>query len=580
MNAGARRGFATVAALGLATWMCGGYAFGVWPQIFPLEHILHLSGRLENDWYTAHAAPHWLFDHALALLPEAWLAPVAATLWLAELALFWIAFRALGADLGLGEPAILAAGLIGARTAFAGFGSTALLMPCLYPSALAAVGWLWAVRESLGGRARSAGIATGLALLVHPQVGALAVITTGAVLLRTTRPAAAAGAVGLALLVGAISLVRLVVDLGRGNAIPPARQFDLLARLRLPHHFVYAAFPPAEYAAVACWAALLVVALARLRRASPASSALAGWPVLIATLAALCATGAAASASGWPLAWVEIQTARASAWIPLLGLIAAAAAIAGRSAARPPARGATLLLFATPLAAELLGRPLHPLLAATGLGALPRHALQAVVLLALVAFGWRRSASAVTAAAAPTASPGPGPARRARWSYAAAAAALAAIGFVAAGWRGPPRAAIEPDWAAIATASRQASAPRDVFLVPPDQDAFRYLSHRPIVVDFGEMCHDDLEGWRQRLVDVTGAAWALEPLPLRPNPTRVAWLAAAYDSAVFRSRAVADRYGVRYVVTRRAIAPAPRWLEPVTANATYALYRVRPRSVE
>ena len=577
MSGGARRGFVIVAALGLATWMCGGYAFGVWPQIFPLEHILHLSGRLENDWYTAHAAPHWLFDHALALLPEAWLAPVAAVLWLAALALFWAGFRALGADLGLGEPAILAAGLIGARTAFAGLGSTALLMPCLYPSALAAVGWLWALRESLAGRARRAGIATGLTLLVHPQMGALAVITTGGVLLRTTRPAAAARAVALALLVGAISLLRLVVDLGRGNAIPPARQFDLLARLRLPHHFVYAAFPPAEYAAVACWAALLVVALARLRRAAPASPALAGWPMLIATLAALCATGAAASAAGWPLAWVEVQTARASAWIPLLGLIAAAAAIAGGSAARRPARGATLLLFATPLAAELLGRPLHPLLAAVGLGALPRHALQAIVLLGLVGWGWRRG----TEPAAPAAeAPGAPPLARPPWTYAAAVAALAALSFVAAGWRGPPRAAIEPDWAAIAAASRGVSAPRDVFLIPPDQDAFRYLSHRPIVVDFGEMCHDDLEGWRQRLVDVTGAAWALGPLPLRPNSTRVAWLAAAYDSTVFRSRAVADRYGVRYVVARRAVAPAPRWLEPVTSNATYALYRVRPRSVE
>jgi len=191
--------------------------------------------------------------------------------------------------------------------------------------------------------------------------------------------------------------------------------------------------------------------------------------------------------------------------------------------------------------------------------------------------GWRRG----TEPAAPAAeAPGAPPLARPPWTYAAAVAALAALSFVAAGWRGPPRAAIEPDWAAIAAASRGVSAPRDVFLIPPDQDAFRYLSHRPIVVDFGEMCHDDLEGWRQRLVDVTGAAWALGPLPLRPNSTRVAWLAAAYDSTVFRSRAVADRYGVRYVVARRAVAPAPRWLEPVTSNATYALYRVRPRSVE
>ena len=57
------------------------------------------------------------------------------------------------------------------------------------------------------------------------------------------------------------------------------------------------------------------------------------------------------------------------------------------------------------------------------------------------------------------------------------------------------------------------------------------------------------------------------------NAQRERALGRAYDLYLPRARAVARRYGARFVVARRA-APAPAWATPVTANATYELYRV------
>src|SRR5260370_30905929 len=96
-------------------------------------------------------------------------------------------------------------------------------------------------------------------------------------------------------------------------------------------------------------------------------------------LALLVMAGAAASSLGRPLALVELQTARVSAWVPLLGVLAAAAALTrGR-----PATGA-LALFAVPVLAGLLAPLVRPALARAGFAALPWHAVQAPVLIPLM----------------------------------------------------------------------------------------------------------------------------------------------------------------------------------------------------
>jgi hypothetical protein len=567
-----------VAVLTLATWLTGGYSFGEWPQLFPLEHILRLNGTLQGDWYTSHAAPHWVFDHALALLPVGWLGPAFALLWVAGLALFWSAFAALAGDLGVPEAGIVAAGLIGVRTSFAGFGLVTLLTTSLYPSSLACAAWLFALREALRGRALAAAGWTGAVLLIHPQAGVLALLTTVPVVARLAGPGRALRYAAVALLSGGFALARLVADLALNEPLSASERFDLLARVRLPHHLLYRAFRPEDYAAVALWALALAMALPRLRAAgAPIAERIAGWNVLLGAFALLVMAGAAASSLGRPLALVELQTARVSAWVPLLGVLAAAAALTcGR-----PATGA-LALFAVPVLAGLLAPLVRPALARAGFAALPWHALQAPVLIALMIAApaarapgpwwmlWRRRpASAV-------------PASGLRGVRAiGAAVALVALALPATGWRGVPRMHGGADWRAIAAEAGRRSQPTDIVLTPPDLDGFSFFSHRPIVVNFGEVAHDDLAGWRERMEAVTGNAGLLSPDLGIGAEARSARIASAYDSTVGHAPELVRRYGVKFVVARRAALPdAPVWADPVATNATYVLLKVRREILE
>ena len=569
---------AVVGTLTLATWLIGGYSFGEWPQLFPLEHILKLNGTLQGDWYTAHAAPHWVFDHALALLPAAALAPAFALLWVAGVALFWSAFAALACDLGVPEAGIVAAGLIGVRTSFTGFGETSLLMSSLYPSSLACAAWLFALRYALGGQALPAGLWTGAALLIHPQAGLLALLTTAPVVARLAGPGRALRYLGVALVTGGLALARLIADLRLHEPLSALERFDLLARVRLPHHLLYRAFPAQEYAAVALWALALGVALARLRSASAELAArLSGWNVLLGSFALVCLAGAIASSLGRPLALVELQTARLSAWIPLLGVLAAAAALTqGR-----PVSG-TLALFAVPVFAGLLAPLVRSPLARTGIGALPWHALQAPVLIALMLATPTTRASRpwwmFWRARAPSAVPVTG---RYGWRAIGAAVVLVALAFPATGWRGVPRMHGAGDWRAIAAETRRHSQPTDIVLTPPDLDGFSFYSHRPIVVNFGEVAHDDLAGWRDRMDAVTGQAGLLSPDLDLGAEGRSARIASAYDSTVARAPGLIRRYGVKFVVARRAaLAGPPVWADPVAANPTYVLLKVRSEVLE
>ncbi len=575
MRAGGRAaGLAVVGTLTLATWLQGGYTFATWPQLFTLEHILKLNGTLQGDWFTSHAAPHWVFEHALALLPAAWLEPACALLWGAGVALFWSAFAALAADLGVPAAGILAAGLIGVRTMFTGFGLTMLLLPVLYPNTLACAAWAWALREGFAGRATRAGVWTGLTLLIHPLVGVLALVTIAPVVLRGAGFGPALRYAAAALVTGGFALARLIADFGLRERLSSLERFDVLARVRLPHHLIYRAFRPDEYATVALWALALGVARSRLRASRlGGATRLEGWDVLLGAFALLCLAGAVASSLGWPLALVELQTARTSAWIPLLGVLAAAAALTrGR-----PATG-TLALFAVPAIAGVLRPLVGGALGRAGLGALAWQALEAPALIALMLatptapalrrrwIFWR----ARRASAPPTGS--------GRWSArdVVAAAALVALGFVASGWRGVPRPRFDADWRAIAGETLRVSEPTDVVLAPPDLDGFSFFSHRPIVVNFGDIPRDDLAGWRERMEAVTGNSGALSPDLTIGAEARSARIASAYDATVGSAPGLVKRYGVKFVVARRAALPDPPvWAEPVAANATYVLLRVR-----
>jgi hypothetical protein len=216
---------------------------------------------------------------------------------------------------------------------------------------------------------------------------------------------------------------------------------------------------------------------------------------------------------------------------------------------------------------EALWPPVRGLLASSGLGAVPSHALQAPVLIALMLTVSRWPAVAWSAA----------PARRlAAWG----GTLLIPLGFLASSWRWPQRHGIDPDWREIAERARRISGERDLFVTPPDLEGFRFYSHRAIVVDFDNVPPDGLAGWRERLVALTGDPGALAPDFPGTLADRARSLATAYDRAVPRSPEPLRRYGAAFVVAR-APAPAtpaaapPAWLEQVDANRRFVLYRVR-----
>jgi hypothetical protein len=541
-----------IGVLGLLTWLLGGYQFGLWPQLFPLEHILYLEGGLPGDWYASHSAPHWVFDHALALLPASWLAPAFIALWIVGILLLWIGFACFALDLGLDPLSMLAAGVIGLRTAFAGLGSTSLIRPYLYPSSLACVSWLFAMRGALAARPVATGLLLGLTLILHPQVGLLALPIVLAVLFRVAGTRAAAFAVLTALVSGGWSLARLVHDLVWHEHISPLERFELITVVRLPHHLLYAAFHPWEYVMVGLWSLVLVASLARLRPAP------AGWGAWALAIGMVCALGAAASYRGGPTSLVELQTARASDWIPFIAVLLAAAALVRR---RPFA--GTVVLLAIPAVASLLWIPLRPALTAGPMAGAPSQVLLAPLLLV---------ALAVIGGHAPD-----GVARRVAW---VPALFLVLAGVAVSGWRRPPRTGVEPAWHEIARSATRLSRPADVFLTPPDLDGFRFYSHRPIVVDFGNFAYNDLLAWRDRMIAVTGDSAVLSARPGLDVATRIELLAREYDAHVWQAQNVVRRFDARFVVVRRdRSGRAPAWARILSESGPYALYAVRADSL-
>jgi hypothetical protein len=556
---------ANIASLTFVTYLFGGYQFGTWPQLFPLEHIEHLAGRLPGDWYTSHAAPHWCFDHVAALIPDAWLSTAFAIGWVLATGLFWWGFAQLAADLGAPELAIFGAGVIGARTFFAGFGATSLLTPYFYPSQIAIAVWMLGLRTGLRGRAWPAGALAGVTMLVHPQVGLLATLSLGVVLLCTAPRRIPAFAV-TALLVGGFALVRLIRDLGLAQPIAASQRFAVLALVRLPHHLVYGMFPRSEFVAVLAWLAVLVIALGAAR----GGWRRAAWWAFVALGAALCAAGAWASWRGAPLALVEIQTARMSAWVPLLAVIAAAASLSARGAV------GTLALLATPILGEALWVGIRGAMSGLGIDGIPGTTAQAPILAALIplaALAPRFVARGIERRQA--AARGDETHRNRPWWPWVATPLLVAAGFLVSGWRRVPVHRMDPAWVEIARAARDRSRPGELFLTPPDLDGFRFYSRRPIVCDFGNIAHDDLRGWVERMIAVTGDSTVMAPVPRLEVPIRSAHIAAAYDRNLPSAATTIRRYGVAFVVARATPGLAAEWAIPVVSNSKYVVYRIR-----
>jgi hypothetical protein len=112
-----------------------------------------------------------------------------------------------------------------------------------------------------------------------------------------------------------------------------------------------------------------------------------------------------------------------------------------------------------------------------------------------------------------------------------------------------------------------------VFIVPPNEQLFRYHAQRAIVMNFKNVpqLSSEMSQWRTRLEDVLD-----EPLSKLPRRFDLAHAAIAdrYDSlSAQHLTAVAAKYGARYVITTRPLAAHQAAFE----NNAYHLYDLGPK---
>lgn len=550
--------------LSFVSYTVTGYQYQVWPQFF-LEYLQRYSGKLRDDWATSYPDTHWAFTHLLALVPSSALSGVVFGLWASGLIGLWLAFASLCRALDVTWPGVVGAGLLAAATGFAGLGLSQPVTGFLYPINLAFALSIAALAALFHGRSTLAGAFLGLAALVHPQVGALVapVIILGAAYFFGLRRWRRLVALLVAFVIpAAFSFYMVLTQQALGSNLSSHQQYELIAIVRAPWHFLYRAFTTAEYAEVLSWAGVLAVALLLLR----ARRHRGGLAVVFGACVGICALGALASQVGWPLFLVQIQTAHLSSLVVLLGIVVAAATLSQFVGVWT---GPTLTLVAllTPLlrdgllAFHHLPRPIAGLVNTSSI-----EAWAVLVLILGLAWVTGKGSAIAPASVAP---------RVVRFAFACtlAVTAVSLIGPYQAA-RAQTRSQVERDWIAIGERAKQVSNPTDQVLVPPDQDLFSLFSDRPVVVTFGSFQFGaGISQWVQRMIYVTGNPRVLDPSLTTNVMDRVRLIVSSYDRTVAHSSAPICRYDVKLVVVDSSVAPPP-WLSLVEKTQTYALYRV------
>ena len=534
---------ASAALLALATYAYAGYAYGVWPQPGLLEYVLRLNGSLQGDWMMSLTPPHWAIANLLGLGPVDALDEEVLFLWIAGLLVFWLGAGALATRLGVSFLGMLGAGCILIPTSLSALGSSQALNVYLYPIGLAFAIGVGGLALVVLQRPGAAGLAMGVATAVHPNLGGLLMLAVlpGVVAGDTSRTRRIGRYLGGFGLVAVVPLAVLAGKLDRGD-VSAREQYDLAVRVRNPHHQLYETFPATEYRQTTLWLIVLGISLYVVRRQRTARQiALVG-----AAAVAIAGVGAVASMVGGPKTLVMAQTARITPLIVLLASISAAAALTTlQRHLAAPLLFTVFVIAALPSVRRQLGVSSTEalfLLVALGTSALARD------------LGGRRF---VRVAQVLTLS-----------------SAVAVIAVLDARDPSPGTlSAHDRAWRSVAKAATAASGPEDLFLVPPDQDGFRFYSHRPIVIDFGSFPFGrGIREWSDRMIAVTGTRRIVDP-DLGDALERVAFMAESYDAALRRSPAAVCRYGVTYVVGRGSRAPP--WLRAVYRNAVFSLYRVR-----
>ena len=320
----------TALAVPLAYTLRFGHGFGYSDQDEFLPWLLARTqpGALAQDWFVSSQQAAFNVRSGFVTLLEipsglfGIEAVVESFYVVAALALILAVFH-LVRNLGAGNLAASVGTLIAvALTPRWTLGGNAAASSMLVPSLAAWAVCLWAVVLCLKRRYVAAGVLIGLAawiqILVAAQVGAILLVALFFTGPDTRREVFHFVAPALLLALPAVGLL-----LAAGTGLP-AESFDILARIRAPHHYLPSAFPTGDYVQFALLSLLGGWALRQTRLSrKAATNRLIGW--MLAGVGAACVLGFVA----WLLDWrfiLSLQPFKATVLGQLL-LTAALAAL-------------------------------------------------------------------------------------------------------------------------------------------------------------------------------------------------------------------------------------------------------------
>ena len=261
----------------------------------------HLVGDAFVDSQTAAGQPRFYFAYVMARLSELSSLPLAVhgsmVFWQAVLAsgVVVAAFGVPGMRLsGALIAAFLATTSMGIRLGGAGYLSVETFVPANPAVALS----VWALALMARGRLALGAIFGGLAAVFHPLIGLesalLGVGAAGLVFLHARHRPLGRHIMhgGMALfLLGTVFAVFWIIprSVQSSVAMSDAQFFDILVRLRAPHHYLALTFPPTEWVAAIVFVLATGATLMALWRKTAGAPAVAFWSFLTGLVVLACA---------------------------------------------------------------------------------------------------------------------------------------------------------------------------------------------------------------------------------------------------------------------------------------------------
>jgi hypothetical protein len=407
--------------------------------------------------------------------------------------------------------------------------------------------WLENVRRS-GGMGNSTPLPVSSSRERHGQAGTLA---------HATRPSIAGAILPFALIL-LFALPNLIpaarLTLARIPKMPLKEFVDLYVHLRHPHHYDPLAWPGALWVSFLWPIPLAVIAYRRLGGSPGVRRAAFAFVFFVALLLVAFVFAGVVFVSE-PL--IQMSLFRFSIYPKLLSCVGAAAILLDpRLPARRAVRVGLLSLPVVAVAALLIVRLARP--ASTAGVFVESNLIALLIFCAILAGG-------VLFVLRP-------PSLRHPLSSILVPLLLL---FLFVGWnrwlglRVAMRDDSDRDYLAACRWARDHTPVDALFVVPPNEQLFRFHARRAIVVNFKNVpqLSSEMSEWRRRLEDVLDGR-SLAELPKRFDLAHEAISRWYEEVPAERRAAVADRYGARYVLTARPIPGKPAVFE----NASYHLY--------